>query len=85
MEDIEQNKEQQNRAILRERFLRMLNYMENKTLEVDTYNGAKVSGNFRSIDFDISNMHLHNLMTPIGCVPEAILRTSDIVKFKFSV
>ena len=77
--------EQKNRAILRERFLRMLNYMENKTLEIDTYNGAKVSGSFRSIDYDIANMHLNNLMTPIGCVPEAIVRISDIITFKFYI
>ncbi len=76
---------QQKRAILRERFLKMLTYIENKPLEIDTYRGATVSGTFRSIDYDIANMHLNNLITPIGCMSEAILRTSDIVKFKFSI
>lgn len=77
--------EQQKRAVLRERFLKMLTHMENKLLEIDTYRGATVTGNFRSIDYDIANMHLNNLITPIGVMSEAILRTSDIVKFKFSL
>ena len=85
MESKEQEfNEQQKRAILRERFLKVLTYMENKVLEIDTYRGATVSGTFRSIDYDIENMHLNNLITPIGIMQEAILRTSDIEKFKFS-
>ena len=76
---------QTNRAILRERFLKVLGYMENKQVEIETFQGSRVSGIFRSMDFDISNMHIKNLMTPIGCVPEALLRTSDVVSIKFEI
>jgi gem associated protein 7 len=74
---------QKQRAILRERFLKMLKYMENKHIDIDTFKGAQVSGSFRSVDYDISNVHVNNLITPIGCVPEALVRTSDIVAIKF--
>ena len=75
---------QKQRAVLRERFLKMLKCMENKHIEIDTFNGAQVRGQFRSVDYDISNIHVNNLMTPIGCVPEALVRTFDIVAIKFT-
>jgi gem associated protein 7 len=77
--------QQNDRSILRERFLRVLEYMENKPIEIETYQGSTVTGNFRSIDYDITNMHINNLMTPIGCVPEALIRISDVVTVKFEI
>lgn len=77
--------EQEQRALLRERFLKMLNCMDNKKVEIETYQGANVNGVFRSIDYDITHIHVNNLNTPIGCVPEALLRTSDTVSIKFSL
>ena len=76
---------QEQRALLRSRFLRMLNYMENKKMTIETYQGASVFGNFRSIDYDITNIHVSNLETPIGLMPEAIVRYSDILKIKFQI
>lgn len=82
-----QEMKQNERAILREKFLRMFKYLQDKesSIEISTYQGANVNGTFRSIDYDISNLHVKNLKTPIGFVPEALLRTSDIVYFKFAL
>ena len=77
--------QQRDRSILRERFLNVLDYMENKPIELETSEGSTVAGIFRSIDYDITNMHINNLMTPIGCVPEALIRITDVVTVKFEI
>ena len=76
---------QNQRAILRDRFLRMLMQMDGKHLTIETYQGATVTANFRSIDYDICNLHVSNLNTPIGMMPNALIRYSDILNIKFSV
>lgn len=81
IDEVKQNQ----RAILREKFLKMLKQMENKKLTIQTYNGACVNGTFRSCDYDILNVHVSNLHTPIGTVPEALVRVNDIVFMKFSL
>ncbi len=82
---LETEEKQMQRAILRERFLRMLKSMEGKQLSIETYQGACVHAKFRSIDYDITNVHVSNLQTPIGLMPEALVRYSDIVSIKFSL
>lgn len=78
--------EQQQRTILRGRFLDVVESMEaSKQIEIATYEGATVTGKFRSIDYDISNVHVSSLSTPIGCIPEALVRTSDILAIKFEM
>jgi len=57
--------------------------MEDKPVEITTFQGPLVIGNFRSVDFDILNFHFHLLETPIGCIPEAVIRASDIIKISF--
>lgn len=79
----EDSKEQIENAILRERFLRMLNSMENKSIQIQMHQGANVNAKFRSIDYDIVSMHVFDLHTPIGIVPEALLRINDIAKIEF--
>lgn len=84
-EKIMDNVEQLQRAELRRRFLRVLDCMEDKQIEIETYRGATVTGTFRSIDYDISRVHVGSLSSPIGCIPEALVRTSDIVKINFDI
>lgn len=85
IDESNETKKQAQRALLRERFLLMLNYMENKQLTIQTYQGACVEARFRSIDYEITNMHVSKLQTPIGLMPEALIRYSDISSFKFSL
>ena len=75
--------QQSRRAELREKFLRMIESMEGVNIEINMYQGAQVDGIFRAADYDISNIHVSKLNTPIGTVPEAVLRTTDIVAIKF--
>jgi gem associated protein 7 len=81
----EEEEKKMQRAILRERFLRMLKSMENKELTIETYQGACVQGKFRSIDYDIANVHVSDLQTPIGIMPEALIRYTDILSIKFTL
>ena len=85
-EKLEEDEEQEKRANLRRKFLSMLKYIESsdgRQIDIQTYRGACVSGMFRSVDYNMSNVHVHDLNTPIGLVHEALLRTSDIVSIKF--
>ena len=77
--------DQLQRAELRRRFFQVRECMEGKQIEIETYRGATVNGKFRSVDFDISGVHVSCLNTPIGCIPEALVRTSDIVKINFEL
>lgn len=76
---------QDERALMRERFLNVLKFMENRNVEIETYKGARINGEFRSTDYNFSNFHVHNLNTPIGIVPEALIRSSDVVSIKFAL
>ena len=77
--------EQTCRAILREKYLKVLEFMENKPIEIATYQGANVSGTLRSIDYETTNIHVNNLLTPIGCMSEALIRSSDIIKINVKI
>lgn len=82
-EKIFKEMEQTKRAMMRGKFLSMLKSMENQSVDIQTYRGACVTGKFRSVDYNMHNIHVHDLSTPIGLVPEALIRTSDIVTIKF--
>ena len=81
-----QQKQQMERAVLRQRFLSMLSALsEDQQLQIRMYEGASVTAKDRSIDNDILNLHVHDLQTPIGVVPEALLRINDISSIEFTV
>lgn len=77
--------EQHQRSVLRQRFLRVMELMEGKKIDIETYQGADVSGVFRSADYEFKNIHVSNLNTPIGCIPNALVRTDDITTIKFDI
>ncbi|XP_011160568.1 gem-associated protein 7 [Solenopsis invicta] len=70
---------QKARAILRERFLRVINGIIGKPVEFSLYENTQVSGEFRGCDIECSKVFVRNLKTPLGMIPEAILRTNDII------
>jgi gem associated protein 7 len=43
---------------------------------------TNVRGELRGCDRDFQNVAVSNLETPMGKVPQAVLRTEDIVSFK---
>ena len=44
------------------------------------FENTQVTGEFRGANIDVTQFCVRKLKTPIGVLPEAILRTSDIIK-----
>jgi len=65
--------------------LQALEYLANKHIDIVTYQRAKVIGLLRSINYETTNLHVQNLNAPFGFVPEALVRTSDILYIKFEI
>ena len=74
---------QEQRAFLRERFLRMLASISGSPLEVSMQEKTNVKCNFSAADVDFHHVHINRLATPMGVLPHATLRTSDIHVLNF--
>ncbi|CAL1539303.1 unnamed protein product [Lymnaea stagnalis] len=70
---------QEDRTFLRERFLRMLGYLNGTQAHVSMQEKTKVSCKLAAADVDFHHIHVTNLGTPMGIIPKATLRTSDII------
>ncbi|TGZ47586.1 gem-associated protein 7-like isoform X1 [Temnothorax curvispinosus] len=70
---------QKARAFLRERFLRVVTGIIGKPTEVHLLENTRVSGEFKGCDVECSKVFVKNLETPMGTIPEAVLRSSDII------
>ena len=70
---------QQSRAFLRERFLRALFAVSNKSCTFRMYEKTVVNATFRSTDIETTAFQVSNLMTPMGVLPEALIRASDVL------
>lgn len=44
------------------------------------FDNTNVAAEFRGSDVDVIHFYVRQLKTPLGVLPEAILRTSDIIK-----
>lgn len=73
--------EQNARAFLRERFLRLLFACYNKPTCFSMHEKTQVQAIFRGTDIDMENLQVSELQTPMGVVPEALLRSSDVLSF----
>ncbi|PSN30687.1 hypothetical protein C0J52_25583 [Blattella germanica] len=71
---------QEARAFLRERFLRAITGIVGKDCEIRMFDNTKVTAEFRGSDMEAKLFYVRKLKTPLGVLPEAILRTSDIIK-----
>jgi gem associated protein 7 len=76
-----EEEQQAQRTFLRERFLRLLTAIANQPAEFVLHNGKKVSANFCASDIDVLQFQVSKLETPIGTLPMAILRSTDIMSF----
>lgn len=50
-----------------------------KQAEFYLHENTRVMGEFRGCDMECSEIFVRNLQTPMGTVPEAILRNGDII------
>lgn len=80
-EDSYQN--QEDRAFLRRRFLQCLVAQRNQETVLKMHNQLNVKATFGTMDIDFLRIQVSNLATPMGVIPEAIIRTKDVVSFKF--
>ncbi|XP_011311686.1 uncharacterized protein [Fopius arisanus] len=70
------------RVFLRERFLRFVTGIVGENVTFNLYENSKVSGEFRGCDVDCLDIYLQNLQTPLGQIPGAIIRSSDIISIE---
>lgn len=71
---------QEMRTFLRERFLRLMASLNGQDADISMYEKTQVSGVLRGMDIDVQTLHVSDLSTPIGILPEAFLRISDVKK-----
>lgn len=84
MYSINMEKTQDERTFLRERFLRMLGSLSGTTADVTMQEKTKVSCQIGAADVDFLHLHVSNLKTPMGLIPQSTLRSSDIVSIKLN-
>ena len=77
----EQSQEQ--RSFLRERFLRMIASVSGSPVDMSLQEKTRVSGKFNAVDVDFHHIHVSDLSTPMGVIPHATLRTSDVHVMNF--
>ena len=73
--------DQNTRAFLRERFLRLLVACYGKPASFSMHERTHVQAIFRGTDIDMENLLVSELQTPMGILPEALLRSSDVLSF----
>lgn len=71
-------KKQQARTFLRERFLRLMAALNGQQAEISMHGKTNVAGIIRAMDINVQSIQISDLTTPIGVLPEAVLRVSDI-------
>ena len=73
--------QQNTRASLRDKFLRLLFASCNKPACFSMHERTLVQGIFRGTDIDMENLQVSELQTPMGVLSEALLRSSDVLSF----
>lgn len=72
---------QEARAFLRERFLRVITGIVGKQADFHLHENTRVTAEFRGCDVDCLEVYVRSLETPLGKIPEAVLRASDVIYF----
>ena len=73
--------EQSARAFLRDRFLRVVFAWYGKPASFSMHERTHVEALFRGTDIDMEKFQVSELQTPMGVVPEALIRSSDVLSF----
>jgi gem associated protein 7 len=55
-------------------------FVAGKGCEFRMFGNTDVAAEFRGSDVDVMRFYVRQLKTPLGILPEAVLRTSDIIK-----
>ncbi|CAL2036625.1 hypothetical protein CAEBREN_23945 [Caenorhabditis brenneri] len=79
---ITKEEEQRRRAVLRERYLIFLQKAAHKSAIIGTCENTKLTATIKSFQLSSEHVIVENLATPIGNIPKAVLRSTDIVKIQ---
>ncbi|NWV07367.1 GEMI7 protein, partial [Ptilonorhynchus violaceus] len=71
------------RALLRERFLRLLGAARGRPARFSLWNGIGVDAVFGAADVESVAFQVDSLRTPLGIQGAALLRCSDVLAFSF--
>ena len=71
---------QETRAFLRERFLRLMCALNGQEADIFMHEKTNVRGTLSAMDIDVQSLQVSDLQTPIGVLPAALLRLSDVKK-----
>ncbi len=80
-----EEREQEQRTFLRERFLRLLTSIQKQPVKFTLVDGTTVSAKFGSCDVDVLHIQVTDLETPLGKQPEALLRSTDVSWFTTTI
>ncbi|XP_022199795.1 gem-associated protein 7 [Nilaparvata lugens] len=81
--DFSSKENQEARAFLRERFLRVVSSVIGKPCQLYTAENTIVSGEFHGCDKDVINFLIKDLETPVYQIPVACVRATDITNITF--
>lgn len=79
------SEEQKQRAILRDRFLRLLKSLNGRRSSINMHEKTKVEATFLHANIEFDHVMVADLESPIGRLPRAVLRSSDIVSMDFEI
>ena len=69
-------------TFLRERFLRLLSHLSGQEAEIKLHERRTVNCVLGPVDIDVHNVQVSDLSTPMGNIPNAVLRMSDVITIK---
>uniref|UniRef100_A0A1B6DGM1 Gem-associated protein 7 n=1 Tax=Clastoptera arizonana TaxID=38151 RepID=A0A1B6DGM1_9HEMI len=72
------------RSFLRERFLRIISHLSDKTCELSMYENTNVKAIYQGCDNLFTKIILKNLECPLGIVSSAVVRINDIIVLKIT-
>ena len=70
---------EEKRALLRQRFLTINKYLEEKPVLLELYDQTVRPAVYYSSDIDFSSLLVTNLETPVGLIDNALIRHTDII------
>lgn len=70
---------QEQRTILRERFLRMSAAITGQSANICMHEKTNVQCTLGHFDIDVQHVQVKDLLTPMGKIPHAVLRLNDVI------
>lgn len=73
---------QEQRTVLRERFLRMCAAITGQSANICMQEKTNVQCILGHIDIDVQHVQVKDLLTPMGKIPHAVLRLNDVISIQ---